>query len=294
MPTAIIKGGSHPAIVPLRAAVPLSGEWLNALKVWFCRFSGSYLGKDPVHDFHIDLKRGHSLRVCAIMRRLGRSLGLTKTELILGQALGLLHDLGRFDQYDQYRTFRDPFSLDHGGYGATLIASSGLLRGLSPDDREALLTAVRHHNKVLLHDHLQGRLRFWAELIRDADKLDIWEIVTIRYRKKPLPVGFEPESRLSEASHASAAVLEALRTQRCVPTAALRTRGDYALFHMGWVYDVNQDAALTRVLARGYLERLHDSLPGHADLDAGYRWVCGYVQARLWGRQCTVKQACGW
>jgi hypothetical protein len=263
------------------------------LRGWFCRFSGNYLGKDAVHDFHIDLKRCHSLRVSAIMRRLGRTLGMTEAELIFGQALGLLHDLGRFEQYDRYRTFRDALSLDHGEHGAALIASSGLLGGLAPNERATLLTAVRQHNKIALGDHLQGPPRFWAGLVRDADKLDIWGLVTIRFKKGPLPAGFEPEGRLADTPCASKAVLAALSAQRGVPTAALRSRCDYALFHMGWVFDINHDEALATMLERGYLDLLHESLPRHADLDAAYRWVRDYVNERLGLKKHPVNQACG-
>ncbi len=268
------------------AGAALSDAWLKEVKRWFCRLAGAYLGKDPVHDYYIRLKRGHSLRVCAIMRRLGRSLDLADEEIILAQAIGLLHDLGRFDQYDRYRTFRDPVSLDHGAYGADLIAANGLLGDLNAADRKVLLTAVRQHNKAALGDHLPDASRFWAGLVRDADKLDIWDVVTVRTIRNPPPACSAPDGRLSDAPRVSPAVLEALRAQTCVPTAALRTHHDQALFHMGWVFDLNCVQSLRRVMERGYLARLHASLAPHPDFDAAYGWVLRYVDGRLGLHTC--------
>ncbi len=49
---------------------------------------------------------------------------------LLAETAGLLHDAGRFEQYERYRTFRDGESEHHGRLAVQVIRTHGLLQDI--------------------------------------------------------------------------------------------------------------------------------------------------------------------
>ena len=114
-------------------------------------------------DIKIKLKIDHTYRVSGIAERIGAAVGADKEFCWF---LGLLHDIGRFEQLTQYGTFIDRDSVDHAELGADILFSDGLIESF-PDaytmavtvedphtgngDRMAIAeAAVRLHNKLAL------------------------------------------------------------------------------------------------------------------------------------------------
>ena len=62
----------------------------------------------------IERKQKHSLRVMELSTKIATELKLSQDEINLATLIGLLHDIARFEQYTQYKTYRDVDSFDHG------------------------------------------------------------------------------------------------------------------------------------------------------------------------------------
>ena len=71
----------------------------------------------------IKRKKFHSLRVKDISRVIAESLNLNKEYVDVATLIGLLHDIGRFEQEKQFHTFNDLNSFDHGNFGADILKS---------------------------------------------------------------------------------------------------------------------------------------------------------------------------
>ena len=87
------------------------------MKAWFDEYRHRFDSDDSTLQENIDLKAEHTRRVCEAIRDIGRSLCLSEEDLCLAEACGLLHDIGRFEQYRQYRTFADYKSQNHATLG---------------------------------------------------------------------------------------------------------------------------------------------------------------------------------
>ena len=68
-------------------------------------------------DEKIRLKIYHTYRVAEICERIAQSLSLSKEDVDLAWLLGMLHDVGRFEQLKRYGTFSDAQSIDHAHFG---------------------------------------------------------------------------------------------------------------------------------------------------------------------------------
>ena len=65
-------------------------------------------------DEKIKLKINHSYRVCGLCQQIAVQSGFDENEVELAWLMGLLHDIGRFEQLRRYGTFIDAQSIEIG------------------------------------------------------------------------------------------------------------------------------------------------------------------------------------
>lgn len=75
---------------------------------------------DPANP-RIALKIDHTMRVAGLCERIAREEGLPPDDIELAWLLGLLHDIGRFEQVRRYDTFNDAQSVNHATFGAQVL-----------------------------------------------------------------------------------------------------------------------------------------------------------------------------
>ena len=82
---------------------------------------------DP-EDKKIMLKIKHIERVANLSKKMAEELNLSEEDTQLAELIGLLHDIGRFEQIRLYHTFVDRKSVNHGELGAKILFEDGLIR----------------------------------------------------------------------------------------------------------------------------------------------------------------------
>ncbi len=234
---------------------------LPELRAWFADYVRRFSSGDPSVQRNMDIKAEHTLRVCGEIRDIGGSLGLSDEDLCTAEACGLLHDIGRFEQYNRYGTFRDSRSEDHAALGVKVIGETGVLEGVEPASVRILVRVVAHHNRAVLDVEEGERSLFFLKLLRDADKVDIWRVVTDYYRDAGNRRNPALELDLPDRDRISDRVSDSLMRGELVRMSDLETLNDFKLFQMGWIYDVNFPRTFRMVQERGYLEAIRDALP---------------------------------
>ena len=132
-------------------------------------------------DGKIKLKVDHTYRVAALCGRIAQSLGLTIEDVQLAWVIGMLHDVGRFEQLRQYGTFSDEDSIDHAQYGVRILFGEKKIFDYLPitEDEEAyriIRTAIWNHNAYRIEEGLSGREELFCNILRDGDKIDILKV----------------------------------------------------------------------------------------------------------------------
>lgn len=145
---------------------------------WLTNYISEFKTEEPCIKQNIDLKEEHTEKVVLEAISLAKVLGWGERDVCLAGLIARFHDLARFEQFTQYQTFKDKDSRDHGDWGAELFEELNPLPQLTGEDRRILLTAIRYHNKKLISEELTGRELLHCRLIRDADKIDIYRVVT--------------------------------------------------------------------------------------------------------------------
>jgi hypothetical protein len=198
------------------------------------------------------------------------------------ELIALFHDIGRFPQFAQYRTYNDFKSVDHSRLGVETLRQEGVLSVLPAREQQWVETAVEHHGRKCLPADLKGQTLLFAKLIRDADKIDIFRIVVEKYRLYQAdPAGFPFEMEFPDEPECSTQVLEAVLNERLVDYTWLRTLNDFKLCQLGWVYDMNFAASLAVLRERGFMEALLNSLPAGAETQRIRTKILTYTDTRI-------------
>jgi hypothetical protein len=234
---------------------------LPGLKAWFAEYLRRFASEDPVLQENLDLKAEHTRRVCEAARDIGRSVDLSEEDLCLVEASALLHDIGRFEQYRRYRTFADHKSENHAELGVKVIKTNRVLEPLDSAAAHIILRVVEGHNRSALPVGEEERCLFFLKLIRDADKIDIWRVVTEYYRHAATKRNRSIELDLPDLDRVSTSVYEALMKGKLVQMSDLQTLQDFKLLQIGWIYDVNFRRTFQIVQENKYLETIRNALP---------------------------------
>lgn len=240
---------------------------MSGLKSWFAGYVQAFRTGARETQQNIDMKAGHTARVCREIHALGRRLGLGDEALRLAEAIALLHDVGRFEQYARYRTFRDGQSEDHAEMGLRVLERQGVLNALDRETAAVIRCAIRLHNRADLAGVEEGACLFFSRLLRDADKLDIWRMVTRYYHRGAGPRNGALELELPDTAGFSAAVLGDVLRRGNVDMRHVRNLNDYKLLQAAWIFDVNFPATLVCVKRRRTLEKIRAVLPAGEPID---------------------------
>ena len=74
----------------------------------FERYVDRYRGPGGLLPAALELKYAHSRRVAENARTIAEGLDHTPSEVLLAEACGLAHDIGRFPQYERYGSSATP------------------------------------------------------------------------------------------------------------------------------------------------------------------------------------------
>ena len=227
----------------------------------FDSYYNSFKGLDRNQLRNFSIKKDHSYRVATLMETLASRIGSDEDLLPLIAATGLFHDIGRFPQFVKYNTFNDAISTDHAALSVEIFEKEGMGGGLEPDDLEAVKSAILYHNKPEVPKNLPQRVRILANLLRDADKLDILEVLSDYYESKGKEANHTLTWELPDSYKISEEIAKAIQHKETVPKAAVKNRLDIKVFQMSWAYDLNFKPSFRILSDKRYIERIYQTLP---------------------------------
>ncbi|MBN2128630.1 MAG: HD domain-containing protein [Sedimentisphaerales bacterium] len=255
---------------------------VEQVRVWFDEYTSRFFGDDEVVDVHLRLKQEHTARTRAEIGLLAEALALDENQKRIAAVVALLHDVGRFPQFTEYRTFNDLKSVNHCELGVAVLREEGVLEGLPPQEAQWVETAVSCHGRKVIPSDVIGPALLFSKLIRDADKIDIFRVVLENYRGyRENPDTFLIEIELPDGPGYSRDVLEAVLNGELVDSRRLRTLNDMKLCQVGWVYDMNFTPALQRLKQLGFLDDIFECLPQTSEIAWARERILRYIDARL-------------
>jgi len=247
------------------------------IKIFFDGYTRDFISR--AEDSHpYVLKREHTLRVVENMVFLGKSLGLSSQEMGIAKTAALLHDIGRFIQYERYATFSDPASENHAVLGVQVIQEQDLMASYPNIEKTRIIKAISMHNTRYLHRKMDTETLVLTRLLRDADKLDIFGVMTKKY------LGTDPEENsyitlnLKDDGLISEDLMTDILKKESIDNRKVKSLNDLKLLHISWVFDLNFREAVKRVDELEFIPLIVSTMPDSKPLASLLDFVKTYMK----------------
>ncbi|OQA01069.1 MAG: HD domain protein [Planctomycetes bacterium ADurb.Bin401] len=259
----------------------MTKQQLEDLKKWFFGYVAGFYNNNVLNDENIKLKEDHTRRMCADTPAIADELGFDEYQKTLAEAISLLHDTGRFEQYKKYGTYNDVGTENHSTLGLKTLAENNVLAGIDQREKEIIETAIRLHGEKDL-PRLSGEIETYSKLIRDIDKLDIYNVMLSRVDE----LRVDPQKCFSifgyPATDAySLEIVNAVLENKTISYSEFKTLNDIILGLLGWIADINFAATLRVIKKRGLYEKLISTLPDTQDIRRVRTHVLDQLEKRI-------------
>lgn len=284
---------------------------------------------DP-SDEKIKLKIDHTYRVAGLCQRIAESLGLSEPDVDIAWLLGMLHDIGRFEQIRRFGTFNDVQSVDHAEFGADLLFKEGLIRKFaegyyeecelaSSGNEEAgqaysrqkdcqkdckedckedcdegklnseqvkcnegklaglLELAIRQHNKYRVKEGLTDKELMFCNILRDADKVDIFKVNA----DIPMEIIYDVTTEELKNGVITKAVLESFYKKETVLKSVRRSAVDHIVGHISLLFELVYKESYRQAKEQGYVYKLLDFKSDVPEVNAEFDDMRKYVDEFL-------------
>lgn len=236
--------------------------------------------KDHYVAESLQLKLDHSLRVAKLSALLAQRLELDEPECELAEFIGLFHDLGRFVQFTEHQSFDDTKFGDHAAQSVSMLKEQTFFSVLPETEQQLVLFAIESHNKASVTSKDKQQMLF-SQLLRDADKLDIWEICVSFLKRDG---SFSLPSICYNLPHTpgvSEAVIKSLAVGKPVVRKEVQSVNDFKLMLMGMVYDLNFKSSFQIVSEKQLIKKIYDTMPKRDDVIDAYRQIRLFIENKF-------------
>lgn len=230
----------------------------------------------------INLKVEHTYRVASICDEIAMGMGISCDDTDLAWLLGLLHDVGRFEQLRVYGTLNDAKSVNHAEYSVKVLFDDRNIEDYIDIDTQSydysnhvnlenetnikdtdindnqtlklIYEAIKYHNVYRVPESMDKRTRFFCDLLRDADKIDIIKVNCMTPIEQIYPVTKEEvmTSKISEE------IMKDYMGHSAVLRSNKRTAIDHLVGHISLAFELVHNISYKILDKQGYIYQLLD------------------------------------
>lgn len=232
-----------------------------------------YIEKYDMNNDKIKLKYDHSFEVAKLMEELAVRLKFNEEDCKLSKSIGLLHDIGRFEQLKLYNTFKDT-EFDHADEGADYLVKRGHIKDFIDDRKydKIIYDAIKNHNKYEIKDVDEDSL-IYSKMIRDMDKVDILRVFTIIF------------SKVFDKDTISDNIKGSFYDKKSCLIKDRVTSSDSIIFVLSFIFDFNYKESLEILKEKGYfyefLNKIEIKEGSKEVFDSLVKYVEEYIEERL-------------
>mgnify|MGYP003228067120 FL=1 len=285
-----------------------------------------YLDEYDRTDDKIHLKIVHTYCVVDAAEEIATRMHLREEDVQLAKIIGLLHDIGRFEQIRRFGTFNDVQSVDHAEFGADLLFKEGLIRKFAEgyyeecelaqsdnqsdycqeerktkeflvnndatavDDEQIIKNneyhnkdtgllemAIRQHNKYRVKEDLTERQRMFCDILRDADKVDIFKVNA----DIPMEIIYDVTTEELKNGIITKEVLESFYKKETVLKSVRRSAVDHIVGHISLLFELVYKESYRQAKEQGYVYKLLDFKSDVPEVNAEFDNMRKYVDEFL-------------
>lgn len=235
-----------------------------------------YVSNYDLNNKDIRLKYNHSFRVMELSEKYANLLGLYEEDVKLAKTIGLLHDIGRFEQLAVYNTYNDSKSIDHADYSVEQLFDKEEIKRFYKNKNhwDIIRLAIKNHNKFAITGVSDDRCLLHCHLIRDTDKLDIL------YNWSTLHDIFPIDEDIKFSSN----VITSIRNHESVKKEDIKNSSDRNACFMAFIFDIHFDECVSE--AYNYIKKVYNELKYKEIYKEAMEIIDNYVKERIGDKTC--------
>ena len=252
---------------------------LKECNLVFEEYFQSLIIDSPENQQQFEEIRAHSLRVVANSLSLAKVLLQTEEERRIATVNALFHDLGKASLIAKNI---EPVNIqrDHATVSAKIIQQSEFYQGLSEEVQLIILKSVENHNILKLSKLDTEQQTLFARLLRDADKLDIFDS---SYRFFKERYGIQPiiTIDLNNSTEVSEKILKSILAGKTASVEDMKSMNDYKLLLISMAFDLNFKYTFRIMSEKQYIQKIYETLPKRDLIIEVYRNIKLFVENKF-------------
>ena len=231
----------------------------------------SYVEKFDLNDKMIELKLTHSYRVMDLANTIAIHANLSEEDVEISNIVGLLHDYARFPQWEKYHTYSDLKSIDHADLAVEILFDEEIKKYTTNKRHyDEIYDAIKYHNKLHIPTNLSEHNKILTQIIRDADKLDIFYIYSI------------DKSLIEEDDGViSKKVEEDFLLGKLVDRRDVSNKMDNIILNLSMIYDLNFDYSLRHLKENKLVDKIYDGIIKKDILKKYFDIINSYIDEKI-------------
>lgn len=228
-----------------------------------------YVDRFDKNNKMISRKYIHSYRVMDVSKMLAQKLDLDVSDIELATLIGLLHDIGRFEQAKRYNTLSDINSVDHGDLGAYLLFDEGLISNFTTEKEnyDIVKNCVKEHNKYTISNEYDKKTLLHLKIIRDADKIDIYNIFANLNEYE-----FNYDGEISDEVEKQFFSNKIIENEKKINSA------NWAVGVFSFVFDINFKQSFDYIKKQDFLKKIFDKINEKEKFQKYFDYAQKYVE----------------
>lgn len=240
---------------------------IDKLKEVFTNYVNNY----NIHEKAISKKYYHSLRVMDLSREIATYNSLSELDIELATVIGLLHDYGRFEQWSKFHTYNDTLSIDHGDLAVLRLFKENAITKYYPKEKyyPIIYNAIKYHNKYCYPKNLTIHSTNHCKIIRDADKLDIFQNIIKNNSLK------EDQSQISEN------ITTLFYQNKPIDYHSVTNSNDIIILYLAMIFDLNYQYSYKYLYHYQIVDKLYASIKNKHKFKKYFEYINKYINERI-------------
>lgn len=218
----------------------------------FVRYVYDFINKQPQNP-RFKTKMFHSFSVAKNSVEIAKALHLSEEEQDIAWLIGILHDIGRFNQAYNYGTFMDKKSISHAQESINVLFNCDpmlIRRYINESYYDVIIfKAILHHSDKELPLDLTKKEKQFCQILQDADKIDILRSGFT----EPLNIYLSDPKFEKFTSRISTELKIDILSHRLVDSSHIENSSDAYIAALSFVYGLHYDASRTMLYNMNYL-----------------------------------------
>lgn len=231
-----------------------------------------YVYQYDMSDINIVRKYYHSYRVMDLCMLLAKYNNFSEENTLIAMLVGLLHDYGRFEQWTKYKTYKDSISIDHADLAVLKLFDNNEIKNycLQKEYYDEIYDAIKYHNKYEIPSNLSDHNTLLCKVIRDADKLDIFYLISMY--KDLLE---EDDNSISEK------VKTDFFNNKAINLSDLNNKSDAVILKLGMVFDLNFKYSFEHLKNTKVIDKIFDNIINKDKFKIYFEYINKYIDERI-------------